>query len=62
MSLKEIDKAHSFYSLSANDNILSITTANCGERPIVIKGPGAGVEVTAAGVFADVIRISNYLN
>ena len=62
VSLKQIDSAHPFYLLNANDNILSITTLNCGSRPIVVKGPGAGVEVTAAGVFADVIRISNYLN
>jgi aspartokinase/homoserine dehydrogenase 1 len=33
---------------------------NCREHPVVIKGPGAGAEVTATGVFADIIRISHY--
>jgi bifunctional aspartokinase / homoserine dehydrogenase 1 len=60
--LKEVGIDHPFYSLNGTDNILSVTTMNCGNRPIVIKGPGAGIEVTAAGVFADVIRISNYLS
>ena len=59
--LQEIDEKHPFYSLSATDNIIALTTKHYKERPIVIKGPGAGADVTAAGVFADIIRISNYL-
>jgi aspartokinase/homoserine dehydrogenase 1 len=62
VTLTEVGKEHPFYSLDGSDNILSVRTVNCGSRPIVVKGPGAGVEVTAAGVFADVIRISNYLS
>ena len=62
VALTEVGKDHPFYSLDGSDNILSVRTVNCGNRPIVIKGPGAGVEVTAAGVFADVIRISHYLS
>ena len=61
ISLQEIDEKHPFYSLSATDNILALTTKHYNDRPIVIKGPGAGADVTAAGVFADIIRISNYL-
>jgi len=61
ISLHEIDDKHPFYSLSATDNILALTTKHYKDRPIVIKGPGAGADVTAAGVFADIIRISNYL-
>jgi aspartokinase/homoserine dehydrogenase 1 len=60
--LTEVDQDHPFYFLDGSDNILAVKTVNCGKRPIVIKGPGAGIEVTAAGVFADVIRISNYLS
>ncbi len=41
--------------------MISYTTERYKDRPVVIKGPGAGAEVTAAGVFADIIRISNYL-
>jgi aspartokinase/homoserine dehydrogenase 1 len=62
ISLTEINREHPFYFLDGSDNILSVRTVNCGSRPIVIKGPGAGIEVTAAGVFADIIRISNYLS
>jgi aspartokinase/homoserine dehydrogenase 1 len=62
ISLEEVDSSHPFYSLSGNDNIISFTTKHYQERPIVIKGPGAGADVTAAGVFADIIRISNYLS
>lgn len=59
--LTEVDQYHPFYSLSGSDNIISYTTARYKERPLVVKGPGAGAEVTAAGVFADIISISNYL-
>lgn len=59
ISLQEVDANHPFYSLSGSDNIISFTTDRYKERPLVVKGPGAGAEVTAAGVFADIIRISN---
>ncbi len=59
--LREIDASHPFFSLSGSDNIISYTTARYKDRPLVVKGPGAGAEVTAAGVFADIISISNYL-
>jgi len=62
ISLQEVGSDHPFYSLSANDNILAFTTLHYQDRPIVIKGPGAGADVTAAGVFADIIRIAHYLS
>ena len=49
-------------SVLGSDNVISITTERYSERPLVIKGPGAGAEVTAAQVFADIIRVSNHLN
>ena len=58
--LKGVDAQHPFYSLSGSDNIILITTERYHDRPMVIRGPGAGAEVTAAGVFADIIRIANY--
>ncbi|MCU0417510.1 MAG: bifunctional aspartate kinase/homoserine dehydrogenase I [Cytophagaceae bacterium] len=61
VSLLSVDAAHPFYSLSGSDNMISYTTERYKDRPLVIKGPGAGAEVTAAGVFADILRISNYL-
>jgi len=60
--LKEVDETHPFYNLSKNDNILALYTTYGQDRPIVIKGPGAGVEVTAAGVLADIIRVATFLS
>ncbi len=62
VKLSEVDSSHPFYSLSGSDNIISFTTNRYKERPLVVKGPGAGAQVTAAGVFADIIRIGNYLS
>jgi len=57
--LKLIGKDHPFYGLSGNDNILAITTQRYREgSPMVIRGPGAGAEVTAGAVFADIVRIA----
>lgn len=61
VELKTVGKDHPFYSLSGSDNIILLTTERYHERPMVIRGPGAGAEVTAAGVFADIIRIGSRL-
>jgi len=58
--LGSVGQSHPFYSLSGSDNIILLTTARYHDRPMVIRGPGAGADVTAAGVFADIIRIGNY--
>jgi aspartokinase/homoserine dehydrogenase 1 len=58
--LGSVSQSHPFYSLSGSDNIILLTTARYHDRPMVIRGPGAGADVTAAGVFADIIRIGNY--
>ncbi|MBN1782406.1 bifunctional aspartate kinase/homoserine dehydrogenase I [bacterium] len=60
--LKGVDRSHPFFALSGSDNMIVFTTERYQELPLVIKGPGAGAEVTAAGVFADIIRIANYLS
>ena len=60
IQLGSVDNQHPFYSLSGSDNIILMTTERYHERPMVIRGPGAGADVTAAGVFADVIRIGHY--
>ncbi|MDB5132446.1 MAG: aspartate kinase, partial [Mucilaginibacter sp.] len=57
ITLQMVDEDHPFYTLSGSDNIISFTTDRYKERPLVVKGPGAGAEVTAAGVFADLINI-----
>ncbi len=62
VGLEAVDANHPFYNLSGSDNIISFTTERYKERPLVVKGPGAGAEVTAAGVFAEIISVSNYLS
>jgi len=58
--LASVNEQHPFYSLAGSDNIILLTTERYNERPMVIRGPGAGAQVTAAGVFADIIRIGHY--
>lgn len=60
VALEAIAPEHPFYSLSGSDNIVSFTTRRYHDRPLVVKGPGAGAEVTAAGVFADIIRLARF--
>jgi aspartokinase/homoserine dehydrogenase 1 len=60
IGLVSVDNQHPFYSLSGSDNVILLTTERYHERPMVIRGPGAGAAVTAAGVFADIIRIGHY--
>lgn len=57
ISLQMVDETHPFFMLSGSDNIISFTTDRYIDRPMVVKGPGAGAEVTAAGVFADLINV-----
>ncbi|MDX2302711.1 MAG: bifunctional aspartate kinase/homoserine dehydrogenase I [Microscillaceae bacterium] len=61
ISLQAVDQNHPFYIMQGSDNILAFTSLRYPERPLVIKGSGAGAEVTAAGVFADLMRVANYL-
>ncbi|WP_437922350.1 bifunctional aspartate kinase/homoserine dehydrogenase I [Sphingobacterium sp. LRF_L2] len=57
IALEMVDQTHPFFSLSGSDNIISFTTERYKDRPLVVKGPGAGGEVTAAGVFADLVNV-----
>lgn len=57
VNLEFVDASHPFYNLTGSDNIISFTTERYKFNPLVIKGPGAGAEVTAAGVFADLINV-----
>ena len=58
VGLQMVEANHPFYSLSGSDNIVSFTTNRYRYNPMVIKGPGAGAEVTAAGVLADLVRVA----
>ncbi len=59
VSLQSVDRTHPFYNLEGSNNVILITTQRYKEYPMVIKGYGAGAEVTAAGVFADIFSIAN---
>ena len=56
VGLQHIDPAHDFYHLYGKDNIVLFYTNRYVDQPMVVKGAGAGAEVTASGVFADIIR------
>lgn len=57
VSLEEIEAAHPFYNLKGSDNIVMFYTTRYISQPLIIKGAGAGADVTAAGIFGDIIRI-----
>jgi bifunctional aspartokinase / homoserine dehydrogenase 1 len=60
VGLNALDSSHPFYTLKGSDNMILFTTERYHDFPMIIRGPGAGADVTAAGVFADVIRLGNY--
>jgi aspartokinase/homoserine dehydrogenase 1 len=59
VGLQEISSNHPFYNLEGSDNIVLFFTDRYSKNPLLIKGAGAGADVTASGIFADVIRIAN---
>ena len=59
VGLQHIAPEHPFYNLEGSDNIVLFFTNRYPENPLIIKGAGAGADVTASGIFADVIRTGN---
>ena len=59
VGLQHIDPAHNLYHLYGKDNIVLFYTNRYPDQPLVVKGAGAGAEVTASGVFADIMRTVN---
>ncbi len=59
VSLQEIPEGHPFYNLEGSDNIVMFYTQRYPKQPMIIKGAGAGADVTASGLFADIIRLGN---
>jgi bifunctional aspartokinase / homoserine dehydrogenase 1 len=59
VGLQEIGSNHPFYDLEGSNNLIIYRTERYNEFPMLIKGYGAGAAVTAAGVFADIIKVSN---
>ncbi len=62
VGLQEVGPENPFYQLGGSDNMIVFTTERYHERPLVVRGPGAGAEVTAAGIFAEIITIGDYLS
>ncbi len=59
VELKAVDQHHPFYDLEGSNNIVMLTTERYKEYPMLIQGYGAGADVTAAGVFANIMSIAN---
>ncbi|MCF8358029.1 MAG: bifunctional aspartate kinase/homoserine dehydrogenase I [Prolixibacteraceae bacterium] len=59
VSLESVEAGSPFFELEGSNNVILITTERYNEFPMLIKGYGAGAGVTAAGVFADIMRIAN---
>lgn len=57
IALEMVGPDHPFFHLSGSDNIIAFTTERYKERPLLVRGPGAGAAVTAAGVFADLVNV-----
>ena len=61
VALASYPGTHPFARIQLTDNIVLFRTSRYNENPLVVQGPGAGPEVTAAGVFADLLRLASYL-
>ena len=57
VGIQLVKKGHDFYNLEGSDNIILFYTNRYKEQPLIVKGAGAGADVTASGIFADIIRI-----
>jgi aspartokinase/homoserine dehydrogenase 1 len=61
VGLVELPLSHPFANIALTDNIVRFETARYDKNPLIVQGPGAGPAVTAAGVFADLLRVCAYL-
>jgi aspartokinase/homoserine dehydrogenase 1 len=61
VGLSELDAKHAFANIALTDNVVRYATTRYCDNPLIVQGPGAGPEVTAGGVFADLLRVAAYL-
>ena len=61
VELKSYPRSHAFAGTTGSDNIVAFTTQRYRTQSLIVQGPGAGPEVTAGGVFADLLRLASYL-
>ena len=57
VGIQLVKEGHNFYNLEGSDNIILFYTNRYKDQPLIVKGAGAGADVTASGIFADIIRI-----
>jgi aspartokinase/homoserine dehydrogenase 1 len=62
VALDSFSEEHPFANISLTDNIVQFVTRRYSENPLIVRGPGAGPDVTAAGIFADLLRLSSMLS
>lgn len=61
VGLEMVERDHPFSNINLTDNIVQFVTARYADNPLVVQGPGAGPEVTAGGVFGDLLRLAAFL-
>ncbi|KAL3574140.1 hypothetical protein D5086_024753, partial [Populus alba] len=61
VELRRYKKGHPFAQLAGSDNIIAFTTTRYKEQPLIVRGPGAGAQVTAGGIFSDILLLASYL-
>ncbi|MSR00343.1 MAG: bifunctional aspartate kinase/homoserine dehydrogenase I [Gammaproteobacteria bacterium] len=61
VGIVELEATHSFSNIALTDNVVRFATRRYSNNPMIVQGPGAGPEVTAGGIFADLLRLSAYL-
>src|SRR5882757_1350123 len=61
VGLMRLDAKHAFANIALTDNVVRFATRRYCDNPLIVQGPGAGPEVTAAGDFSDLLRLSAYL-
>jgi len=61
VGLTRLEAKHPFGNIALTDNVVRFATRRYCDNPLIVQGPGAGPEVTAGGVFSDLLRLSAYL-
>jgi aspartokinase/homoserine dehydrogenase 1 len=61
VGLRRLDATHAFANIALTDNVVRFATRRYCDNPLIVQGPGAGPEVTAGGVFSDLLRLAAYL-
>ena len=60
MGVAELDAKHAFANIALTDNVVRFETRRYCDNPLIVQGPGAGPQVTAGGVFGDLLRLCAY--